>query len=183
MTSIEFNQQQQVYNEIWMRQQSELTLPGRQRQVCLKICTAVEKKQLLDKLNDTFVRLHYSLIENNRKQKSLWYIFPNLYRVLRFTLMGTSFSPVSNDSNSAVSDTVGSTIVVSSPLLSVFSASSPAGSCRYFQTSLHLHSPAWTELARHQNTVFWHFPTSARYFQHSVSVLRQVAITPDTKEK
>lgn len=54
-----------------MRQQSELTLPGRQQQVCLKICTAAEKRQLLDKLNNTFVRLHYSLIENNRKQKSL----------------------------------------------------------------------------------------------------------------
>ena len=54
-----------------MQQQSELTLPGRQRQVCLKICAAAEKKQLLDKLNNTFVRLHYSWIENNGKQKSL----------------------------------------------------------------------------------------------------------------
>ncbi len=65
---------------------------------------------------------------------------------------------------SAISHTVGSTIAVSSPLLSVFSALSPAGSCSYFRTSLHFHSSAWAEHARHRNTVLWHFSASTLYF-------------------
>lgn len=56
-------------------------------------------EDLLDKLNNTLVRIHLSFLQNNGKHKThIYFFFPGT--VLRGILMDTSYSSVSNDSNS-----------------------------------------------------------------------------------